>query len=358
MLTREAIKDRLSTIKNLSKIFFIEKTDQDFINEIINTTNYLDHTCKTIERIYHIINNIEGNIPLCKICKKNKLKFRNLTKGYSQFCSLECANKDPHLVEKIKKVFIHKYGVDNPSKLPEIKQKIKDTWLNKYGVDCCLHAEEIKKKCIETSKEKYGVDHWSKSKIVKDKIKESLSKRTTKEIEKSIDKTKAACLRKYGVDNPSKIREVMDKIQLINRKSFLEKFKTILDKMKFKLVDSIYINNITPHNWECLICSKLFQETWRNMCRGYRCPICFPRHSISSLEIEMLDFLKQFNIIIQTHRRDIIPPKELDFYFPEKNIAIEFNGLYWHSEQMGCHKFYHLEKTKNCYKIIKNGNEL
>ena len=40
-------------------------------------------------------------------------------------------------------------------------------------------------------------------------------------------------------------------------------------------------------------------------------------------------------------------PLELDIYIPSHNLAIEFDGLYWHSE---IHKpsNYHLNKTELC----------
>ena len=75
----------------------------------------------------------------------------------------------------------------------------------------------------------------------------------------------------------SKVKKVMDKIQNINRESFLKRFNIILKKMEFEFVDDIYKDNITEHKWRCLNCNKIFIENWRNMCRGYMCPICFPR---------------------------------------------------------------------------------
>ena len=48
--------------------------------------------------------------------------------------------------------------------------------------------------------------------------------------------------------------------------------------------------------------------------------------------------------------RSIIPPKELDIYIPEKKVAIEFNGLYWHSEAANTDKYYHYNKTTECEK--------
>ena len=46
--------------------------------------------------------------------------------------------------------------------------------------------------------------------------------------------------------------------------------------------------------------------------------------------------------------RNLIAPKELDIYIPEKNFAVEYNGLYWHSEAGDCYSDYHLEKTEKC----------
>lgn len=39
---------------------------------------------------------------------------------------------------------------------------------------------------------------------------------------------------------------------------------------------------------------------------------------------------------------------ELDIYIPEKNLAIEFNGNYWHSIEVLKDKNYHLKKTNLC----------
>lgn len=40
--------------------------------------------------------------------------------------------------------------------------------------------------------------------------------------------------------------------------------------------------------------------------------------------------------------------QELDIYIPEKKLAIEVNGTYWHSEQQGKDKQYHYTKSKLC----------
>lgn len=46
--------------------------------------------------------------------------------------------------------------------------------------------------------------------------------------------------------------------------------------------------------------------------------------------------------------KKVLSGVELDIYLPEFNLAIEYNGLYWHSENRGKHKHYHIDKTNLC----------
>jgi endogenous inhibitor of DNA gyrase (YacG/DUF329 family) len=56
------------------------------------------------------------------------------------------------------------------------------------------------------------------------------------------------------------------------------------------------------------------------------------------------------NLDIITNNRQIIAPYEIDIFIPVKKIAIEFNGIYWHSENNGIDRDYHLKKTLLCEK--------
>lgn len=75
----------------------------------------------------------------------------------------KCAQKKAS--EKRRKIYLDRYGVDNPSKLPEIKQKIKDTFTEKYGegVTCAMHVKEFRDKVTETTQERYGVPWYIES---------------------------------------------------------------------------------------------------------------------------------------------------------------------------------------------------
>lgn len=68
----------------------------------------------------------------------------------------------------------------------------------------------------------------------------------------------------------------------------------------------------------------------------------------SNAEIEIEGFLKENNVHVEPSNKKILAGSELDLYIPEYNLAIEYNGLYWHSEKQGRNKFYHIDKTKKC----------
>ena len=84
--------------------------------------------------------------------------------------------------------------------------------------------------------------------------------------------------------------------------------------------------------------------------------------NISSYELEIVKFLKENNIsnIIISDRKILGNKQELDIYLPDYNLAIEFNGDYWHSLAILSKKhenpiIYHQDKVLSC---LENGVEL
>jgi G:T-mismatch repair DNA endonuclease (very short patch repair protein) len=74
------------------------------------------------------------------------------------------------------------------------------------------------------------------------------------------------------------------------------------------------------------------------------------RSRYSRTEQEVSKFIESIGFKVETNVRDIIKPKEIDIYVEEKNLAIEINGLYWHSYDKKNNdredRFRHLSKTK------------
>lgn len=79
----------------------------------------------------------------------------------------------------------------------------------------------------------------------------------------------------------------------------------------------------------------------------YGCPSCADE-SVSSFELDIKGYIKNLGFEIKENTKKIIFPLELDILLKSKNLAIECNGLYWHSELQGKDRNYHLNKTKLC----------
>lgn len=63
---------------------------------------------------------------------------------------------------------------------------------------------------------------------------------------------------------------------------------------------------------------------------------------------EINDYIKSLGFETRIRRKNFV---ELDIFIESKSIAIEYNGLYWHSElHSGKSNTYHLDKTEYCEK--------
>lgn len=70
--------------------------------------------------------------------------------------------------------------------------------------------------------------------------------------------------------------------------------------------------------------------------------------SVSVYENEIAEFIeKECDCMVEHSNSGIIPPQEIDIYIPARNTGIEFNGNYWHSDELKNSK-YHQDKTLNC----------
>jgi hypothetical protein len=148
--------------------------------------------------------------------------------------------------------------------------------------------------------------------------------------------------RKHGCPNCGIINR--GEKRRLNIKEFVKKSNKIHNN-KYDYSKTKYINNKID---VCIICPEHgeFWQTPTNHFKGCGCPNCIKNFSI--YEKEIVDFLKEHLAEIITNNKSIIYPYELDIYIPSHKIAIEFNGLYWHSEKQVKDKNYHLNKTKLC----------
>lgn len=91
------------------------------------------------------------------------------------------------------------------------------------------------------------------------------------------------------------------------------------------------------HSWDAMIRSRV---------KGSGCPGCSPIGS-SQGEEQIADWLISLGIQIQRRDRSLVSPYEIDILIPDHKFAIEFNGVYWHSEAVGKTRSYHQAKLQS-----------
>lgn len=137
-------------------------------------------------------------------------------------------------------------------------------------------------------------------------------------------------------------------------KKQLEDISADFLKYGYKLLTTEYKSNKQILKSVCTNGHK-YSVSWDNWnSKRSRCPKC-SKHGTSKQEAELVKFIQSISdsrIILND--RSIINPKELDIVIPDLKLAIEYAGLYWHSEKAGKDKFYHYNKLEACKKVGYN----
>ena len=293
----------------------------------------------------------QPNEGLCVVCGKPTTWWKKL---YRTHCSNQCINNDPIVREKNRQnVLLAKQGV-SVEQQELINQKRKQTLLKECGVENISQLDEIKKKKEATCLSNYGVRQYKMSKDGQKRYEDTMvnlyNTKTPLQNKEILQKLQNTMLNKYGVLSPCQNDEIKNKLKIT--KLYLG-FNNIVDKYK-NIVQPLFTKEEysgtqqEDHLWKCCKCNTEFKAQY-NILISKKCPICYPRtDEIKQQKIE--NFLKDIlKLDIQINKRTLIPPYELDIFIPSKNVAIEFNGLYWHGELGGNKdKQYHLNKTKKC----------
>ena len=312
-----------------------------------------------------------------KKCEKCGQPFQGLISRNPRFCSNKCsaeftANSSSRIQkirstklakygsetyvnpEKAKETCLKRYGVDNAAKTDGVKRKIvenndydhiakvtRDKCRLEHGVEWVSNREDVKQKKIDTCRKNFGVDNPFQSDVVKEKTRETYKRR-------------------FGllVDHPSKASTVKQLKQIAYRNAFYHHLITdhrINDAVVPLFTRDEYINTDRCHAYKfrCKTCGQVFED---HIDGGHipRCLTCNPLLvGQSGIEQEVVDYIRSIYMgIVEVDTRTVLPSGlELDAYLPEKKIAIEVDGLFWHSELAGKSKFYHLQKTEECEKL-------
>lgn len=332
-LKLDKLKQLVNTldIKHLTAI--IKSQYKDIYQFVMENTTYMSkYNYRFTQRIYNVIHNLNDFLT-CAHCnaKLDLLRhFKGFNNGYQLHCNNKCAQSDIKIIQKKEQTCLKNYGTTSFLKSDIGKEKLKQFYRDNYGCENAFQVSAIKKKIKEKHILTYGCDNPMHNKhLVYEKF------------------TLPAAKQLYN--------------KLLNVQQYVQPLFTIYD---------IANKNISEYNWLCHTCNNQFISTidsnyWLkhklNVHKTYaRCPYCFPKMNWSFAEKEIYEYVKSIvdcNVYWQTDiNRQIIYPLELDIWIPTLNIAIEYNGTWFHSiehaEKEGNNKVYNRElyKTQLCEK--------
>lgn len=119
---------------------------------------------------------------------------------------------------------------------------------------------------------------------------------------------------------------------------------------KYSYESGVYLGFAKNMEMTCKEHGSFFQTPCNHM-QGKGCPKC--SGSQSKAEVALLEWIRGelSGVEVLERCRSAIPPYELDIYVPSLRVAIEFNGLYWHSADKssdGEFRNKHLQKFQRC----------
>lgn len=364
---KQDLLDYLSHHSSFSAPMWLKRVRKDILAWILQETQQFE-TKNIMENVFIILN---GNPPICS--DGNYRKFDTYDKGYRICCHLgnKCIDVKHNRISNQKQTLIKTYGVEIAMDVPGVKEKIKQTNIKRYGVEHHSQNEEVKRKTLDSRKnrtleeindsrqkttmtnlEKYGVAHHMKLISQQEKVQntniekrevafplqsyESLAKmqstRKSNHLQTDINlKSKQTLIERYGVDAVSRIKLSKETIAILSDK---EKFINFVSgKSRDEVTKTLGICDHTLYLYA----------------KRYEASEMFIRPLMSEFEREVAAYLSSLGVEFVQNDRKMIASKELDFYIPKYNLAIECCGLYWHSENSANrNRNYHITKHNLC----------
>lgn len=286
----------------------VKRFDSSLFDEIVFRTEFLDPIFNKKEenvpiraRLYCLSNNIT-EYPKCprEGCT-NHATWRYHEKRFSH-CCVKCSQMDSVTRDKYKNTCRIKYGVDNAFQSNEIKEMIKRTMIERHGVENASQSKIIQDKKKLTCQKHYGVDSPLKNKEIRDKVRNTNRER-------------------YGGNAPMCSEHVKQKMRKTSEERYGGIGMASAELAQKTITKTIELHGMTP--------AQIAQEYAKDIVK-------------SKSEIELGEYIKTiYHGDVQFNVRSILQSKkELDIWIPERRIAIEFNGDYWHCNPIKYNESY------------------
>lgn len=325
----------------------------------------------------------------CQCGKILDIYYRYVLSGHTKSCGCYIHSKEHS--DNLSKLYS-----DNPERVANISIKRKQ-WCESHPEDVALAAAKHSKWCknnpdkVKEQSARYS--EWCKNNP--DKVKEK-SEKYKQWLKNNPDKAIYIIekVSRWTEHNPDKVPQRVDKYKdwckshrsLItdlgkqHSKWLQDNIEDIIRKASntkrlnrcqsditalIEIIHPKYINDLINGNikscdtieTKCPACGNYASHSFHNVFRFRSskfknnppmCNDCVGKLSSSSSEQEIANYISTFySGELIKNSRAIIQPFELDLYYPEKKIAIEFNGDYWHDENHK-QKDYHFNKYILC----------
>lgn len=247
------------------------------------------------------------------LCDEEIADFYNKTTvTVGKFRKLYNITKSKELVEQCKqRRSLQKYGVKSPAQLKETRDKYRQTCLERYGTDNVFSSDIGKEKIKQGNLKKYGVEHNHQCKDVINKMKNTFLERYGYECSLSNpevhQKAEETWIKTLGVNNPGKSNVVRDKMKQTNLEKFGVEYASQNEEVKQKLLENMDIKLQKSYN------TKRKNNSF-NTSNGEK-------------QIQKL-LESKFTVICQYKCEEY--PFCCDFYLPELQLFIEYNGCWTH----------------------------
>lgn len=317
---------------NLHKL--LEKS-QHLVRTIMEMTPFIDGDFQSTynKRMYCIKNKLTVH-PECVVCGNNT-NYQISSRSFSITCSRQCASANPTRLDKKRSTSLAKYGTINPLSNQQIKIKSQKTSMEKYGTERPCQSELIKDKIRSTFGKKYG-GHPMQNTFMQ-------------------QQTKLNNQVKYGTDHPQQVHHIYKK----TRRGCLLKHNVMYPQQIHIPTETLtkFNNRDWLYNQHCVLKKSVQQICMENQITAPFVLARFLKHQItrqyffeSVPERQIAEWLDSQGVQYRTSVRDAIRPLELDIVIQHagKTIAIEYCGLYWHSQSPRINPNYHLNKLKKC----------
>jgi hypothetical protein len=298
--------------KNKLRESWILNNLPDLYHKIVQFVNIntIDNDLKFSNKMYLFFENM-SKVPACDICNQNNKRFLGFQEGYDPHCSKKCAAKGSiqKSIETRKLNTLEKWGVEHTSQLPQVKEKQKNTNLQKWGFISPTLNTEVRDKQKKSMIQNWGVEYSGENKLLLEK---SLKTR--------FNKYKSLISNNYPDLNIIRIPQEGSLVIKCNKCQSDYEIRNELLRLRY------FRYKIET----CLICN----------------PLDSYKYTAQSEILKLITDNLNGEVII-TGDRKILNGKEVDIFIPHLNLAIEFNGLWWHSE-LYKPKDYHLFKKIKC----------